>query len=661
MPLIDTLSTANTFRQWLTTTNVIIGLLNSNTVIVGGEAIGAFTIGNTIHTGSSLSINPLSGGGAKTVANMSGLFMKANSSFASNVSVTADAAAFTVQSTTAVINPSGGTTINGGTLLVSTTLFQNGAATINNTLTVTDTATFQKSITVSNTVVASNTVYSRAAVFTGSDSIVAATISTTPQHNLTVSGLTNAMVLNIDASLDIELTGIEAPTNLGSTGLKLLYINNKSGSAKITIKNDDSRSLAANRIKTSSGDVDVPAGTIIPLIYIYAASSGYWRPLAAPSGLVSTLSVAGAAAIGGTLSVGGTASFASNVAFDTNVLFIDQVNNRVGVNVLPSYPLHVSGAAFFNGNANVAGNFGVSGSANALGTFGITGAANALNTFGVTGLFSALGGASVTGALSTTGAASVGTNLTVSGASIFTGAANALGIFGISGAANALSSLGVTALLTASGGLLVGAGQTANIGVAAGASTAFRVFGDTTLTGTASIGGVLTTSANVVCGANVYANTAGAGGSHPAYLYIDKMVAYGNVAALGETVYIGDGTRIETKEIREGRIGLGTLGASQTLSLANGTIITGTFAATGGTTAFTLPTPTAGTSFMAFLKQNNGSLGSPGNASWATPSGSIKWPNNGSAPTITTTASRTDIFSFVADGTDWYASYVQNY
>ena len=503
MPLIDTLSTANTFRQWLATTNVIIGLLNSNTVIVGGDAIGAFTIGNTSHTGSSLSIN-----GGKTVANLSGVFLTGNATFGANVTVNASALAFTVQSNTAVLNPAGGTTINGGSLLINTTLLQNAAATINNTLTVANSATFQNTVSVSNTVVAGNTVYSRAAVFTGADSIVAATVTTTPQNDLTVSGLTNAMVLNIDASVDIELTGVEAPTNLGATGLKLLYVNNKSGSAKITLKNDDNRSLSANRIKTSSGDVDVPAGTIIPLIYVYAASSGYWRPLAAPSGLVSTLSVTGAATIGGSLGVSGLSTFTSNVAVDTNVLFVDTVNNRVGINVLPSYPLHVAGASFFNGNANVIGNLGVSGSANALGTFGITGAANALNTLGVTGLLSALGGASVTGALSTTGAASIGAGLTVSGASVLTGAANALSTFGISGAGNALSSLGVTALLTASGGLLVAAGQTANIGVSGGASTAFRVFGDTTLTGALSVSTTTTLTGTAIMNGALTVNNA---------------------------------------------------------------------------------------------------------------------------------------------------------
>jgi hypothetical protein len=37
---------------------------------------------------------------------------------------------------------------------------------------------------------------------------------------------------------------------------------------------------------------------------------------------------------------------------------------------------------------------------------------------------------------------------------------------------------------------------------------------------------------------------------------------------------------------------------------------------------------------------------------------SVKWPN-GSAPTITATASAVDILSFIADGSYWYGSYAQ--
>lgn len=83
-------------------------------------------------------------------------------------------------------------------------------------------------------------------------------------------------------------------------------------------------------------------------------------------------------------------------------------------------------------------------------------------------------------------------------------------------------------------------------------------------------------------------------------------------------------------------------GTALTLDLANGSsqLITLT-----GSCTFTMPTPTAGKSFVVQLKTGSGSF-------TATFSG-VKWAG-GTAPTITTTASRLDLFSFFADGTNWY-------
>ncbi len=83
-------------------------------------------------------------------------------------------------------------------------------------------------------------------------------------------------------------------------------------------------------------------------------------------------------------------------------------------------------------------------------------------------------------------------------------------------------------------------------------------------------------------------------------------------------------------------------GTALTLDLANGSsqLITLT-----GSCTFTMPTPTAGKSFVVQLKTGSGSF-------TAIFSG-VKWAG-GTAPTITTTASRLDLFSFFADGTNWY-------
>lgn len=103
----------------------------------------------------------------------------------------------------------------------------------------------------------------------------------------------------------------------------------------------------------------------------------------------------------------------------------------------------------------------------------------------------------------------------------------------------------------------------------------------------------------------------------------------------------------------EGVVAIGTVTTSNTLSLTNGTVQTATLTASTACT-FTMPTATAGKSFVLLLKQ----AASTGNGS-ATFTG-VKWSTLG-APTITATAGKMDILSFVSDGTNWYGSYVQGY
>jgi len=93
----------------------------------------------------------------------------------------------------------------------------------------------------------------------------------------------------------------------------------------------------------------------------------------------------------------------------------------------------------------------------------------------------------------------------------------------------------------------------------------------------------------------------------------------------------------------------GNTGTSQTIALTNGTVQT--FTLTGNCT-FTMPTATAGKSFTVLLNTGTGGF-------TATFTG-VKWAGN-TAPTITATASRRDIVSFIADGSAWYGSIIQNY
>lgn len=88
-----------------------------------------------------------------------------------------------------------------------------------------------------------------------------------------------------------------------------------------------------------------------------------------------------------------------------------------------------------------------------------------------------------------------------------------------------------------------------------------------------------------------------------------------------------------------------------TLDLTNGTVQIITLT---GNATITMPTAAAGKSFILFLKQDG--TGSR-TVTWST----VKWPG-GTAPTITSTASKQDIYSFFSDGTNWYGITVaQNY
>jgi hypothetical protein len=95
---------------------------------------------------------------------------------------------------------------------------------------------------------------------------------------------------------------------------------------------------------------------------------------------------------------------------------------------------------------------------------------------------------------------------------------------------------------------------------------------------------------------------------------------------------------------------LGTVGASSTLALTNGTVITATLTASTPCT-FTMPTATAGKSFILILTQAATGM------TTATFTG-VKYPG-GTAPTITATASAVDIISFVANGTSWFGTAAQ--
>lgn len=89
-----------------------------------------------------------------------------------------------------------------------------------------------------------------------------------------------------------------------------------------------------------------------------------------------------------------------------------------------------------------------------------------------------------------------------------------------------------------------------------------------------------------------------------------------------------------------------------TIDLANGSVQILTLT---GNCTYTFPTATAGKSFILIQKQDG-----TGSRTVTWPA-AVKWPG-GTAPTITSTASKADKFIFTADGTNWLGSNAgQNY
>lgn len=122
-----------------------------------------------------------------------------------------------------------------------------------------------------------------------------------------------------------------------------------------------------------------------------------------------------------------------------------------------------------------------------------------------------------------------------------------------------------------------------------------------------------------------------------------------SIAASSTTSSVGNLTLSNTTVTlyTESVVAIGNSSTSKTIDLTSGTVQTVTMT---GNCTFTMPTATAGRSFILIV--NTGAGGFTGTFT------SVKWPNNG-APTLTTTASRWDILTFIADGTNWYGTFAQ--
>jgi hypothetical protein len=204
------------------------------------------------------------------------------------------------------------------------------------------------------------------------------------------------------------------------------------------------------------------------------------------------------------------------------------------------------------------------------------------------------------------------------------------------GTAIAYSSAGTSGQVLTSGG--AGAPTWTTV-TGTGTVTSVNVSGGTT--GLTYSGGPITGSGTITTAGTLAVANGGTG--------VTSSTGTGSVV-LGTSPTVNNPT---VTNYVESVVAIGTVTSSNTLSLTNGTVQTATLTASTACT-FTMPKATAGKSFVLMLKQ--AATTGNGTATFT----SVKWPTAG-APTITATAGKMDILTFIADGTNWYGSYSQGY
>ena len=222
---------------------------------------------------------------------------------------------------------------------------------------------------------------------------------------------------------------------------------------------------------------------------------------------------------------------------------------------------------------------------------------------------------------------------------------------GGTGQSSAFTQYGVTYATTTTALATTAAGTSAQVlhGNASGAPT----FSAVSLT--ADITGILAPANGGTGVANNAASTITISGNFASTFTVAGANTYTFPNASDTLVNLGSTQTLTSKTLTnptvtnyvESVVAIGNSSTAQTIALTNGTVQTVTMT---GNCTFTMPTATAGKSFILIV--------STGAGSFTGTFTSVKWPSN-TAPTLTTTASRWDILSFFSDGTNWYGNYVQ--
>ena len=95
----------------------------------------------------------------------------------------------------------------------------------------------------------------------------------------------------------------------------------------------------------------------------------------------------------------------------------------------------------------------------------------------------------------------------------------------------------------------------------------------------------------------------------------------------------------------------GTTTSATTINFNDGNVQEYTL---GASTTFTFSNPNSGATYILIIKQSSGGSNTitwPGTVTWA----------GGTTPTMTATANKFDVYTFIYDGSKYFASYIQNF
>ena len=208
--------------------------------------------------------------------------------------------------------------------------------------------------------------------------------------------------------------------------------------------------------------------------------------------------------------------------------------------------------------------------------------------------------------------------------------------------------------------LFAAAGTGTSVGLNVGAGKTIAVAGTLNVTGTVSGGIIAPLASPTFTGTVTLPSTTSIGNVSSTEIgYLDgvtssiqtqlnaAVTASGTATLTNKTIEAGTFTNGYTEETVTANTS-----TAYTIDLANGSVQILTLT---GNCTFTFPTATAGRSFILILKQDG-----TGSRTVTWPA-AVKWPS-GTAPTITSTASKADKYIFTADGTNWIGSNAgQNY